>query len=158
MFLLGIAISGVALPSFGEASSTTMGNSASSSGHAGSGAPSALQANLSSSHISDPFNYSLLPHSPALAHNALHPSMLLLQPGSTALLQSLKTGHHYHHQRTAGGRTKAGYPPNGLLITPGTYTVLGKSIAALNALRAEEIQDDMEGLRKKKRRGAASGK
>lgn len=76
--------------------------------------------------------------------------MLLLQPGSNALLQSLKTGHHYH--RTTGGRTKAGYPPNGLIITPGTYAVLGKSLNAINQLRAEEITDDMEWFRVRKRK------
>lgn len=112
-----------------------------------------LQTNLSQSHISDPFNYSLLPTSPALGGNALHPSMLLLQPNSNALLQSLKTGQHYHGHRTTGGRTKAGYPPNGIAIPPGTYAVMGKSLAALNSLRAEEIADDLEGMRVKKKRG-----
>lgn len=141
----GISISGVALPpqagdtaiAGGGSSNTVNGTTSTSNNHS-------LHANLSSSHISDPFNYSLLPNSPALAGNALHPSMLLLQPGSNALLQSLKTGHHYHHHRTTGGRTKAGYPPNGLIITPGTYAVLGKSITAINSLRAEEIADDVE--------------
>lgn len=75
--------------------------------------------------------------------------MLLLQPGSNALLSSLKTGHHYH--RTTGGR-KAGYPPNGLIVTPGTYAVLGKSLNAINPLRAEEISDDMEWFRVRKRK------
>lgn len=79
--------------------------------------------------------------------------MLLLPPNSSALLQSLRTGVHYHSHRTTGGRTKAGYPPSGLVITPGTYSVLGKCITALNTLRAEEIADDMEGLRKKRKRG-----
>ena len=140
----GIAISGVALPSQdGAIGAASMGYSASSNG----------QPNLSAASISDPFNYTLLPNSPALANNALHPSMLLLPPNSSALLQSLRTGVHYHSHRTTGGRTKAGYPPNGLVITPGTYSVLGKCITALNTLRAEEIADDMEGLRKKRKRG-----
>lgn len=115
-----------------------------------------MQANLSSTQLSDPFNFSILPNSPALSNNALHPSMLLLQPGSNPLLQSLKTGHHNFNQiggqRTTGGRTKAGYPPNGLIITPGTYNVLGKSLNAINQLRAEEIADDMEWFRVRKRK------
>jgi hypothetical protein len=80
--------------------------------------------------------------------------MLLLQPNSVALLQSLKQGAHSH--RTTGGRTKAGYPPSGLVIPPGTYAVFGKCITAINALRAEEISDDLEGIRfmgKKRKRG-----
>ena len=151
-----MGISGINIPASG-ASEAFMGspglaNTSSSIGLAST----PLQSNLSSTHISDPFNYSLLPASPALANSALHPSMLLLQPNSTAILQSLKTGHHYHGHRTAGGRTKAGYPPNGLVIPPGTYTIFGKSLTALNGLRTEEIADDMEGFRflgKKRKRG-----
>ncbi|KAK9893409.1 hypothetical protein P389DRAFT_175469 [Cystobasidium minutum MCA 4210] len=139
----GITLSGIALPPPLAGGDSTPAGGASPSAHN-------MQPNLSSSQISDPFNYSLLPNSPALANNALHPSMLLLQPGSNALLQSLKTGHHYH--RTTGGRTKAGYPPNGLIITPGTYAVLGKSLNAINQLRAEEITDDMEWFRVRKRK------
>ena len=83
--------------------------------------------------------------------------MFLLQPGSNALLQSLKTGNYILSggiggHRTTGGRTKAGYPPNGLIITPGTYAVLGKSINAINQLRAEEVADDMEWFRVRKRK------
>ena len=148
----GAGISGVALSLPGEsfAGSSALATTASSNGLAST----PLQPNLSSiAHISDPFSYSMLPSSSAIANNALHPSMLLLQPNSTALLQSLKTGHNY---RTAGGRTKAGYPPNGLVIPPGTYAVFGKSLTALNGLRTEEIADDLEGFRflgKKRKRG-----
>ena len=99
---------------------------------------------LSSADLNDPFNYSLLHASPAL-HNgqALHPSMLLLQPGSSALLASLKSGSHYHSHRIAGGRAKAGYPPTGLIVTPGSYQPM-KSMTALNMLRTEEISDDFD--------------
>lgn len=173
----GVGISGVSLPlpsdfaTHGSASPMIHSSSFQGAGTTNNGNASPLPniAGSQHSHLNDLFSFSLLPSSPALGNkdsshlngqgylsgntSPFPSSMFLLQPNSSAFA-SLRSGYH----RAGGpgqGRAKAGYPPNGVVIPPGTYALLGKSIGALNGLRAEEIGDDMEGMRRKKKRTAA---
>ena len=41
-------------------------------------------------------------------------------------------------------------------IVPGRYDIMGKSLTALKALAGDEIQDDLEGLRRKRRTAHSS--
>ncbi|KAK4700652.1 hypothetical protein P7C70_g5591, partial [Phenoliferia sp. Uapishka_3] len=100
--------------------------------------------------VSDPFNLaaSLLPSSanggPLLSS--------LSGVGPTASLLSGGLG-----KRKPGPRTQPGLPPAHFLVQSGTYSQFGKSLAGISALRGDEIDGDLNEVRRKRPRVAAGG-